>query len=207
MEKVAVTGHTGFIGQHLVRKLEERGFEVVRVSKDFEQVDCQRVYHLACPSATEIITKEPLAVMDTIMDATRKAMKICPSATFINASSFGVHDIDDTAQGAYNVAKRCMEVYLLHSDINCINYRLPSVYGPGMSNDAFVKRCIDGTAYVPTEPSKLHYIAHVEDVVDGLIFLSDFKTDIITLGEIYEQFNSGRRGLHRATPSTETATD
>jgi nucleoside-diphosphate-sugar epimerase len=205
MEKIAVTGATGFIGKHLVSRLEQGGYEVIQVSKKFDPVECNRIYHLACPSTTAAITNDPIAVMDTIMDATRLALKVCPTATFVNASSFGVFDIADTAQGAYNVAKRCMEIYLLHIKNNCVNYRLPSVYGQGMHDDAFIKRCVDGTAYKPTEPNKLHYIAHVDDVVEALINLAEFKTEIITLGEIYEQFTTGRRGLHRPEPSTQTS--
>lgn len=197
MEKVAVTGHTGFIGKHLVTELEKRGIAVIKVSKDFEQVDCDVVYHLACPSTTEAIKENPIGIMDVILDGTRRAMKICPSATFVNASSFGVFAIDDSEQGAYNVAKRCMEVYLTHSDINCVNFRLPSVYGEGMHNDAYVKRCIDGTAYQPADPSKLHYIAHVSDVVSAMIDMREVNVEVITLGEIYRQFGSGQRGLDK----------
>jgi nucleoside-diphosphate-sugar epimerase len=203
MEKVAVTGATGFIGKHLVVGLEKAGFEVIQITKEFEKVDCSRVYHLACPSTTKQITDNTIVVMDTILDATRKAMQICPTALFVNASTFGVHDIDDSAQGAYNIAKRCMEVYLTHSDIECVNFRLPSVYGEDMSNDTFIKRCIDGTAYEPKTPDKLHYISHIDAVVEGLINLSQFDTEVITLGNIYEQFTTGRRGLHRPAPSTQ----
>jgi len=195
MEKVAVTGATGFIGKHLVAGLEKAGYEVVQITKEFEQVDCSRVYHLACPSTTEQITNNTIDVMDTILDATRRAMKICPTALFVNASTFGVHDIDDSAQGAYNISKRCMEIYLTHSNIECVNFRLPSVYGEGMSDDAFIKRCINGTAYKPSTPDKLHFIAHIDDVVKGLINLSQFDTEVITLGEIYEQFGSKKRLL------------
>lgn len=205
MEKVAVTGHTGFIGTHLVNELEKRNFNVIKIDRDFTPVECDRIYHLACPSTTKKIDEDPIEIMDIILDGTRKAMKVCPKAIFINASSFGAFDIADTAQGAYNVAKRCMEIYLLHSDINCINYRLPSIYGEGMHDDAFIMRCINGTAYKPKEPKKLHFIAHIKDVVDAMIDLKQFNTEIITLGEIYEQFTTGRRGLYRPTPSTETA--
>lgn len=205
MEKAAVTGHTGFIGKYLVKELEKNNFKVIQISKDFEQVECDRIYHLACPSTTQRITEDPLGIMDIILDGTRKAMKVCPTATFINASSFGAFDIADTAQGAYNVAKRCMEIYLLHSNINCINYRLPSVYGEGMHDDAFIMRCINGTAYKPKEPNKLHFIAHVSDVVEAMVQLEQFNTEIITLGEIYEQFATGRRGLYRPAPSTQTS--
>jgi len=197
MEKVAVTGSTGFIGKHLVAGLIQAGYETICVSKDFEQVECDRVYHLACPSTTEKINGNTIEVMDTILDATRRAMKICPKALFINASSFGVHDIDDTTQGAYNTAKRCMEIYLTHSDIECLNYRLPSIYGPNMHDDSFIKRCVNGTAYEPSNPDKLHYIAHINDVVVGLINLTRFDVEVITLGEIYKQFGSGQRSINR----------
>ena len=113
----------------------------------------------------------------------------------------GATELDDTAQGAYNIAKRCMEVYLKHSGVDYINYRLPAVYGEGMHNDQFIKRCVDGTAYRPATPNRAYYIAHINDVVDALINLTSVNVEIITLGEIYELFNSGRRGLHRPTPN------
>jgi nucleoside-diphosphate-sugar epimerase len=150
----------------------------------------------------------PRDVMDTIMDATRKALAICPNAFFINASSMGAKfiDVDNSPQTAYNVAKRCMEVYLEHSAgvFGYINYRIPSVYGPGANPDSFIQRCIDGTAYVPPNPDKLHYIAHIDDVVEALADCKQIPVEEITLGQIYELFNSGRRGLHR--PATDKST-
>ena len=111
----------------------------------------------------------------------------------------GVKDLANNAQGAYNTAKKCMEIYLEHSGITYYNYRLPSVYGPDMNPDGYVKRCVEGRAYYPSDPDTLHYIAHIDDVVNALINLSDIPIEEITLGNIYESFNSGRRGLSRAT--------
>jgi nucleoside-diphosphate-sugar epimerase len=139
--------------------------------------------------------------MDIILDSTRKALEVCPAAYFINASSYGAEFIDDSPQGAYNVAKRCMEVYLKHSTDSWLNYRIPSVYGPGAPRDSFIQRCVDGTAHKPIEPNKPHYIAHIDDVVDSLASYKSLLVEKITLGEIYEQFTSGRRGIHRSTPS------
>lgn len=205
MEKVIVTGATGFIGKHLVEALHTNGFEVIRSRGDTApRADISRIYHLASPSSNDYIYNNTLYVMDTIMDVTRSAMKICPTALFINASSMGAAELAETPQGAYNIAKRCMEVYIQHSGIQYLNYRIPSVYGAGMHDDAFIKRCIDGNAYNPTRPTTLHSIAHIEEVVDALVSLRPINIEIITLGQIYELFNSGRRGLHRPEPNTST---
>lgn len=202
MEKVAVTGYTGFIGRHLVEALTKRGFIVYPIGRDFRPVECDRVYHLANPSSTEVIMNNPLYVIDAIVDNTRKAMDICPDALFVNASSKGAAFIEDGPQGGYNIAKRLMEIYLSLSSNKCLNYRIPSVYGLGMHESMFIKRCVEKKAYVPHNRSQIHYIAHVTEVVDAMIDLRQIEIEEITLGEIYESFGSGRRGLHRPTPST-----
>ncbi len=205
MAKVAaVTGASGFIGKHLVKELQKRGFIVHEIGREYTSVDCDIVYHLACPSTTSFINKNTREVMDIIMDGTRQALQICPTALFVNASSVGAKNIEKSPQGAYNVAKRCMEIYLEYSagPYGYINYRIPSVYGPGASPDSFIQRCVDGTAYAPKDPNQMHYIAHVNDVVEALATCTQIPVEEITLGQIYEQFNSGRRGLHRPTPRT-----
>jgi nucleoside-diphosphate-sugar epimerase len=208
--RIAITGHTGFIGQHLLELLVRRGNIVYPIGRDFKSVECDIVYHLACPSTTEYISNHTREVMDTILDGTRKALNICPKAFFVNASSIGAkYIVDNTPQSAYNVAKRCMEIYLEYSagPTNYINYNIPSVYGPGAHSDSFIQRCVDGTAYAPTDPDKVHYIAHVNDVVQALADCKQIPIEEITLGQIYEQFNSGRRGIHRATLNPQTTRD
>lgn len=198
---VAVTGSNGFIGRNLVHGLLDCGHQVIKINRRMEplQPDMQvdRVYHLACPSTTRDIKADPTGIMDIIFDGTRRAMQIFPSATFINASSKGIFNLDNTPQGCYNIAKRAMETYLEFSDIDYVNYRIPSVYGPDMHDDMFIKRCVDGTATRPTEPNRMHYIAHIDEVVNALIELREIETEEITLGNIYEHFTTRRRGLYR----------
>lgn len=194
---IVITGSTGFIGTALTNALKDQGHIVYQINGEFPQIECDRIYHLACPSNSDMINNHPKEIMDIIMDKTRMAMRICPTALFINASSKGATDINDTPQGAYNVAKRCMETYLVHSGMRYINYRIPSVYGPGMHKNSFIQKCIDGTAYRPEDPNKMHYIAHIDDVVNALVNLTEIKTEEITLGNIYESFNSGWRGIYR----------
>jgi len=200
---VAVTGHSGFIGKHLCKAILDKGWTLIKIGKGYKKVECDRIYHLACPSSTSSINDDPIGIMDTIINGTKKAMKICPSAQFINASSIGANDIKGRdPQCAYNAAKRVMELYLYHAGIEGINYRLPSVYGEGMSKDSFIQRCVDGTAYKPKDPNKLHYISHIDNIIKSMIDMTPLEVEEITLGDIYEHFNSGRRGIHRATSLT-----
>jgi nucleoside-diphosphate-sugar epimerase len=204
MEKIAITGHTGFIGQHLVELLLKLGHVVHPISRDCRPVECDRIYHLACYSSSQHINNQTIDIMESIMDGTRKAMSICSSALFVNISSMGAAEIDiaDPKQRAYNVAKLCMETYLENSGIRYVNYRLPSVYGEDMRNDGLIKRSSQGTATPPTDPDRIYYIAHVTDVVNSLANLQPVNMEQITLGQIYEQFTTRRSGLHRPTSST-----
>jgi nucleoside-diphosphate-sugar epimerase len=197
-KRIVVTGASGFIGRNLCAGLEKAGHTVIKMTRNITSVGhVDRVYHLACPSTTQAISADPTGIMDIIIDGTRDAMEIYPPALFINASSKGVFDLDSTPQGCYNIAKRAMETYLEFSDIKHMNYRIPSVYGVDMHDDMFIKRCVDGNATQPTEPNKVHYITHIDEVVDALIELREIEVEEITLGDIYEHFTTGRRRLHR----------
>jgi len=200
-KRIAVTGSNGFIGSRLVTKLLEQGNQVIKIARHMPPQECDIIYHLACPSNTRFINDNPISIIDIIVDGTRKALEIDPTAKFVFASSCGADDLelDKSPQLNYNTSKFLMEQYLEHSGRDCIIYRLPSVYGIGMHNDAFVKKCIDGNAYKPKDSSKLHYIAHVDYVVEQMAKLEPVVSEEITLGEIYEEFSSRRRGLYRPT--------
>jgi len=194
-KKVAVTGYSGFIGKQLTEQLLKQGNIVYPIGRDFRKINCNVVYHLACPSTTSYIDNNPKQVMDIILDGTRAALEICPEALFINASSLGANDLDLTPQGAYNIAKRCMETYLKYSGVKYINYRLPAVYGKGMHDDFFIKRCVDGRAYTPKDPNRSYAIAHISEVIDAMITLRDIDAEYLTVGQIYEQFSNGTRTI------------
>jgi len=189
-KRIAVTGSSGFIGQHLVEALLKADHIVHPMGRKFYQVDCDMIYHLACPSSTKFINDNPRKIMDIIIDQTRAALEICPTAFFVNASSKGAGENIKGPQGAYNIAKRCMEVYLEYSagPFGYINYRLPAVYGPGANSDSFIQKCIDGTATKPIDPDRPYAIAHIDEVITSLVECKQIPEEEITVGEIYNRF-------------------
>ena len=155
-----------------------------------------RVYHLACPATPEKIHGDPIGTMNSIMDATRQALNVCPTALFINASSQGAaYPNVNTPMGAYNAAKLCMEVYQRYTNHAVISYRLPAVYGPGMNRKFFIPQCIDGSAYFPTE-NRDYAIAHISDVVEDLADLNTIRARNTTLIETYHKFTFGEWNIN-----------
>jgi len=186
---VGVTGHSGFIGRALCKAIQAKGWNLIKINREYSPIKCDRIYHLACPGTTEAINNDPLGVMDTIIDGTKKAIAISPGAEFINISSMGANDTTgDSPQICYNTAKRVMEMYLRYAEVDGVNYRLPSIYGKGMSKDSFIQRCIDGRAYKPMFPDKMHYIMPLDELIPALINLNQLTIEEISLGDIYDRF-------------------
>lgn len=195
--RIVVTGSSGFIGSYLCTELEVQGFEVVRMGREYVMTECDRVYHLGCPSSTEAIQHDPSGIADTIIDKTREAIRICPEAIFINASTMGVEiGSDDYAQNLYNRAKGLMEEYLVGTIPNerLYNYRIPSVYGQGMDMSGFIGRCVEGKAYRPENGNDKYIIISVNELVKSMVGLEEIKGECTTLGGVYEEFGiKGRK--------------
>lgn len=192
--KIAITGYRGFIGSALMKEFFHRGITAVGVAPT-DIGDFDRVYHLACSATPEKIYGDPIGTMNSIIDVTRQALNICPTALFINASSQGAaYPYEKTPMGAYNVAKLCMETYLSYINQPTMSYRLPAVYGPGMNRKFFIPQCIDGTAYHPIEDRE-YRIAHIADVVEDLADLNQVRCRNTTLIETYNKFTHGEWNL------------
>ena len=200
--RIGVTGASGFIGSHLCTALEANGHDVVKLEwHGVYHGRFDKIYHLMSPATTPAITRDPCDTIDTIINGTIWARNIDSKALFINISSMGagrLHD-NNTPQNVYNTAKKLSEMYIKYHGGPFKNYRLPAVYGPGMKDEFYIKRCVDGTATEPTgdTASKKYIIAYIDDVINMLVNGKKFDYEKTTIGKIYEDFSNGSRGLHR----------
>lgn len=229
MAKILVTGAAGFIGSHLVEILLERGDEVIAVdnfhtgvrsniSKHFQNprfelirhdvtlpllVECEQVYHLACPASPVHYQSNPVKTVKTNVIGTINVLGICKrvKAKFLLASTSEVygdpleHPQKETYWGnvnpigprsCYDEGKRVAETltynYRLSHNIDARIVRIFNTYGPRMlfedgrvvSN--FVVQAIKGediTIY--GDGSQTRSFCFVDDLVRGLIATMDKK--------------------------------
>jgi nucleoside-diphosphate-sugar epimerase len=198
-ETIVITGSNGFIGMALKTKLDLMGHKVIKMAREYHRVDCDRIYHLGCPSATEELEKDPVSIMNIIINKTQEAVNICPKALFINASTMGVEiGSSDPGQNLYNNSKELMEHYLkiVIPKQRLYNYRIPSVYGEGMSMSGFMGKCLNKEAYRPVDGKKEYEIIHINNLVSSMAELSKLNSEKTTLGKIYEDFAIGDRNIN-----------
>jgi nucleoside-diphosphate-sugar epimerase len=198
-EKIVITGSSGFIGKALAKRLVAMGHEVIKMGRAYYYVDCDRIYHLACPSATEVLQKDPVGVMNIIIKKTQEAVEICPNALFVNASTMGVViKSHEPAQSLYNNAKALMEEFLkiVKAGEKLYNYRIPSVYGDGMAMSGYVGKCIKKEAYSPVDEYGEYEIIHIDSLVSSMANLDELTSENTTLINIYNEFYLGDRNIN-----------
>lgn len=161
-KRVAVTGASGFVGGHLVKRLRTAGIEVLELSRSrgfdvcrgelpLEGVD--RVFHLAGLTGVPKAWQQPLDFFETNAFGTMRVVDQCRRAncavTFLSAYVYGLpqslpiaEDHIITANNPYAFSKRVAEdvcrFFVEHYDMSCVTLRLFNTYGPRQSPDFLV---------------------------------------------------------------------
>ncbi len=225
MHKVLVTGGAGFIGHHLVKSLLDDGHEVVvmddlstgkeeRIHKGvklreldvcaydaFRGLECDRIYHLACPASPPKYQENPKKTLDTCYLGTQNVLELAKKTgarvLFTSTSEvYGdplVHPQPETycgnvhtmgSRAMYDEGKRVAEtlcwIYSKQFGVESRIARIFNTYGPGMSPDDgrvitnFIEQGRERAPFtVYGDGKQTRSFCYVDDTVRGLRLLME----------------------------------
>jgi len=178
--KFGVTGSRGFIGQHLVRFLKEKGEDVAEIP-DLHDKDDQtftHIFHLAGKTSIPESWDNPQGYLEANLLGTlgvlQKAQTLGASVTYVSTCpTTGI------APHPYGFSKGAAEelsvFYAHHFNIPLTILRLANVYGPGQ-RDSYLVPFVLGQILEPGSPevvvkdlTPLRDFLYIEDVLQALV--------------------------------------
>lgn len=175
---ILVTGHKGFIGSRLFKKLDAIGIDV-RDGMNLltcELPDADIIYHLAAQSSVESSWHDPLHDLDNIRITARLAHRY-PQAKIIYANSCASIGADSP----YGFSKRASGEYLEKFHGNTVNCIFPNIFGEGSRS---VVDIFKGKSEVTIYGDGTHtrdYV-HVDDIVEGLLKAQNWPSGTFYMG-------------------------
>lgn len=221
MKKIAVTGCRGFIGQNLVRRLEELGFEIGRISHDDDEASVHAalegssaVFHLAGvnrPMEEVEFQSGNVGMTLRLVDLLRKHQLRLP---IIYASS-----IQAGRDNPYGRSKREAEEIVSafgQEQMTAVHiFRLPNVFGKWAKpnyNSVVATFCYNIARDLPVvvnDPRAPLRLVYIDDVVDTFIALlggmdcsaceatikPEYETTVGEVAALIQSFRDSRRTL------------
>ena len=191
--RVAVTGHRGFIGAHLVRDLQAAGARVSAIEGDVTtastwHAEFEVLFHLAAVMG-ERFSEKPGFGFSVNVGGTIQALEACRTngADLVFPSTCGVYDprlsgavseeADARPATPYGQSKLAAEAicqsYAEHFNVRCRVLRLFNVYGrgqnPGFLIPYLVSSALGGSNVQLRNPESRRDFVHVSDVVSALV--------------------------------------
>ena len=208
-KKVLITGCLGFIGRHLTKYLEERGYIVVGIDiekggvkedlrtmdlNDNKYLECGHVIHLAAMAGVRQSMEpgEAVKYLENNVYATYRIFAHFHHRRVIYASSSNAYD---PWRNIYALTKRaCESMAAEHNRRDDNGHKIPgteahlglrftNVYGPGCSRDMLIPRILNGDLKYLSLNHARNFI-HVEDVCSAIHTLMQDRevTGIMDIG-------------------------
>jgi len=213
--KVLVTGSSGFIGGHLVKRLKEEGAEVIELDlpldiTKWEQVrgvaqNLDMVFHLAAIVYVPFSWEEPRVTYETNVGGTLNMLELCrlhniDKYVLMSSYVYGIpkylpidenHPVEPLSP--YARSKRLAEVlcqtYSEDFGIKVAILRPFNIYGEGQKGDflipSIIKQILSKGEVVLNDPTPRRDFLHVADATEMCLRASLFE------GSGFEIFNMG----------------
>ena len=166
---ILVTGHRGFIGSNLFRKLEDAiGVDIQEGKNVLSCLPSNRriinlIYHLAAQSSVESSWHDPVHDMDNIR-MTARLVHMYPDAKIIYANSCA----SINKSSPYGFSKWASGEYLKLFHKNYVSLIFPNIYGPGSKSVVDIFKGKDEVT-VYGDGTHIRDYVHVDDLVEGLL--------------------------------------
>lgn len=181
---ILVTGHLGFIGSHLMKRLGDdvfgidlkEGKNVLSCLPNPRSNEVDLIYHLAAQSSVESSWHDPVHDMDNIR-ITARLVHVYPQARIIYANSCASINVSSP----YGFSKKGSGEYLKHFHKNYVSLVFPNIYGPRSKSvvDIF-KNSEELTIY--GDGTHIRDYVHVEDLVEGLLLAQNWPVGEYFMG-------------------------
>ena len=201
--RVVVTGATGFVGRHLVQRLQAKGINVLELSRAHGFDICRdeirldgvdHVLHLAGATGVPKSWHKPLEFFETNALGTVRVLDCCRHAqcgvTYLSAYIYGVpqylpiaEDHPVSSNNPYAFSKRIGEeacsFFAQNYGVSCVTLRLFNTFGPGQSLDFIVPFIV---AQVLDQRRKMIEVqdlgpqrdyVYIDDAVEAILAASD----------------------------------
>jgi len=178
---ILITGHRGFIGSRLWKKLQgelcgidfQEGYNLLTCTLT-KNVDV--IYHLAAQSSVESSWHDPLHDLDNLR-ITARLVKEYPEAKIIYANSCASLE----ASSPYGFSKKVSGDYLKTFHKNYVSCIFPNIYGGGSKSVVDIFKGKDEVV-VYGDGKQIRDYVHVDDIVDGLLKAQNWSTGEYFMG-------------------------
>ncbi len=190
MLNILVTGSKGFIGKNLLKKLDDKTFNVLEFNRDdsldtLEELinNSDFIIHLAGEvrpnSSSEDFKNSNTMLTKNIIDILEKDNKYIP---ILMASTIHAKLLKNEYGKTKREAEILVENYAKQTDTNCFIYRLPHVFGEGCkpNYNSVISTWIYNSLHdleinVFDRNIEMHYV-YVQDIVDEFLSVIEAKT-------------------------------
>lgn len=180
MKNILITGHRGFIGSRLFKKIKAIGIDIKNghnlITTELPK-DIDIIYHLAAQSSVEASWHDPVHDMDNIR-ITVRLVKEYPNAKIIYPSSPVTKDTSP-----YGFSKWASGEYIKKFHNNYVICGFPNVYGEKGGKSVVDIFKGQDKVVVYGDGKQVRSYVHVDDIVEGLILAADWEKGEYMFGD------------------------